>query len=219
MKMLWKAVEKGMLLWLLVVFVSPAGVLAAEPAATEVGGPSDPRTWKALADDGLHDPLNKTLSELQQPGDAMAMFPKDFATIGNQVDWVRALEQGVIVPRTNLFPDTQIEVLDLDIIMDQTSQMPLVRFPHKAHTQWLDCENCHDRIFKKKAGGNPVNMFAILSGAYCGRCHGAVAFPLTECRRCHSEARRKFTGEIGAQDGAGKQFKPVMQQKVIGINE
>jgi hypothetical protein len=23
-------------------------------------------------------------------------------------------------------------------------------------------------------------------GEHCGRCHGAVAFPLTECTRCHS---------------------------------
>ncbi|MEH6470952.1 MAG: c(7)-type cytochrome triheme domain-containing protein [Halopseudomonas sp.] len=167
----------------------------------------------------MHDPGNPALGELQQPGEAMAAFPKDFPTIGNQVDWVRALEQGVIVPRTNIFPDTHIEVLDLDIIMDKTSQMPMVRFPHKAHTQWLDCSNCHDWLFKKKAGANPVNMFAILAGEYCGRCHGAVAFPLTECRRCHSQARRTFTGEYGAQKGPGKPFKPVMQQEVIGINE
>ena len=219
MKTMWKTVGKGLARFLLLGLLTPVLSLAAEPTANDASGANDPRTWKPLADDGLHDPLNKTLSELQQPGEAMAMFPKDFASIGNQVDWVRALEQGVIMPRTNLFPDTQIKVLDLDIIMDQTSQMPMVRFPHKAHTQWLDCENCHDKIFKEKAGGNPVNMFAILSGAYCGRCHGAVAFPLTECRRCHSEGRRKFTGEFGAQKGAGKKFEPVMKQKVIGINQ
>jgi ribosomal protein L40E len=31
-----------------------------------------------------------------------------------------------------------------------------------------------------------MSMFAILQGEFCGRCHGAVSFPLTECRRCHS---------------------------------
>ena len=123
------------------------------------------------------------------------------------------------MPRTNIFPDARIEVLDLELIMDQTLQMPMVRFPHKAHTQWLDCANCHDKIFKKKAGGNPVNMFAILSGAYCGRCHGAVAFPLTECRRCHSQARRTFVGQYGAQEGPGKPFKSVIKQKIIVLNE
>jgi hypothetical protein len=29
-------------------------------------------------------------------------------------------------------------------------------------------------------------MQKILDGEQCGVCHGAVAFPLTECRRCHS---------------------------------
>ena len=194
-------------------------VLAIGAWAQQPGSAQDSRSWDKLAQDGLHDPGNPALEELQEPGEAMAMFPKDFPTIGNQVDWVRALEQGVIVPRTNIFPDTEIEILDLDIIMDQTSQMPLVRFPHKAHTQWLDCSNCHDGIFKKKAGANPVNMFAILAGEYCGRCHGAVAFPLTECRRCHSQGRLTFDGDYGPQDGPGKQFKPVMQQEAIGINQ
>ena len=50
-----------------------------------------------------------------------------------------------------------------------------------------------------QAGVNPVNMFAVLQGEYCGRCHGAVAFPLTECLRCHSVARNKFKGKFGAQ--------------------
>jgi hypothetical protein len=29
----------------------------------------------------------------------------------------------------------------------------------------------------------------ILSGEKCGLCHGAVSFPLTECKRCHSVDR------------------------------
>ena len=203
---------------ILVIGFLPALVWSEAPIKPQ-GPLPDVRVWKPLAEDGLHDPGNPALAELQQPNDAMADFPKDFATIGNQVDWVRALEQGVIVPRTNIFPDTHIEVLDLDIIMDQTSQMPMVRFPHKAHTQWLDCVNCHDQFFTKKAGGNPVNMFAILAGEYCGRCHGAVAFPLTECRRCHSVARRTFVGEFGAQPLPGKVFKPVMLQEAVGINQ
>ena len=47
------------------------------------------------------------------------------------------------------------------------------------HTEWLDCTNCHDKLFLPKAGATPVNMFAVLQGEYCGRCHGAVSFPLT----------------------------------------
>jgi c(7)-type cytochrome triheme protein len=119
------------------------------------------------------------------------------------------------VPRSQLFDTTEVNVLDLDIIMDATGEMAMVRFPHKAHTEWLDCSNCHDHIFKKKAGGNPVNMFAILAGEYCGRCHGAVAFPLTECRRCHSVSRFSFRGKPGAQPAPGKDYPPVKQQKVV----
>lgn len=171
--------------------------------------------WKPLAEDGLHDPTNPALSELQQPAEAFQGFPPDNPQTGNQVDWVRALEQGVIVPRTNIFPGTEIHVLDQDIIMDATSTMPYVRFPHRAHTQWLDCENCHDQIFVKESGANPVNMFAILSGEYCGRCHGAVAFPLTECRRCHSVEKNSFTGKPGAQEPPGRVYPPVTEQKVV----
>ena len=32
-------------------------------------------------------------------------------------------------------------------------------------------------------------MMLILQGEKCGLCHGAVAFPLTECLRCHSVSR------------------------------
>jgi c(7)-type cytochrome triheme protein len=80
--------------------------------------------------------------------------------------------------------------------------LPLVLFPHRPHTEWLDCNNCHDKIFVKKVDANPVNMFAILSGQYCGQCHGAVAFPLTECNRCHSVPRSTFTGKPGVQSRA-----------------
>jgi c(7)-type cytochrome triheme protein len=46
-------------------------------------------------------------------------------------------------------------------------------------------------LFKTKAGTSNVNMMQILSGEKCGLCHGAVAFPLTECQRCHSLPRKK----------------------------
>ncbi len=153
--------------------------------------------WKSLEEDKLHDPSNPILSQLQQPSQALSVLPSDY--VGNKVDWVKALREGYIEPRTNFFPETKIRVLDLDIIMQYTGEMGLVRFPHKPHTKWLDCKNCHDKIFKMKVDANPINMFAILQGEYCGRCHGAVAFPLTECLRCHSVARSKFKGEFGAQ--------------------
>ncbi|WP_206486004.1 c(7)-type cytochrome triheme domain-containing protein [Thalassotalea sp. G2M2-11] len=176
---------------------------------------ADDRVWLKIIKDGNHDLDNASVSLLQNPEDVFKGTPPDFASIGNQVDWVRALETEAINPRSQLFETTDINVLDLDIIMEATGEMPLVRFPHKAHTEWLDCSNCHDQLFKKKAGGNPVNMFAILAGEYCGRCHGAVAFPLTECRRCHSESRKTFKGKPGAQPVPGKKYAPVTEQKVV----
>ncbi len=176
---------------------------------------ADDRVWLKVSEDSNHDLENAALLLLQNPKDVFKNVPADYAGIGNQVDWVRALAANAIVPRSQLSDTTEVNVLDLDIIMDDTGEMALVRFPHKAHTEWLDCSNCHDKLFKKVAGGNPVNMFAILAGEYCGRCHGAVAFPLTECRRCHSESRKTFTGKAGAQAGPGKVYPAVKEQKVV----
>jgi c(7)-type cytochrome triheme protein len=160
-------------------------LLAAEPA------------WISLVDDGLHDPTSPAIGVLQEPAEALSLLPSD--TTGNKVSWIRALREQYIQPRTNIFPETEIEVIDLDIVMEKTGELPMVLFPHKPHTEWLDCKNCHDKIFIEKVDANPINMFAILTGKYCGQCHGAVAFPLTECNRCHSVSRSSFTGKPGVQ--------------------
>ena len=140
--------------------------------------------WKPLKDDGLHDPQNPSLQWLQNPGDALRRMPSDSA--GNKVDWVRAFEDGYIRPRSSISGEAKVEHLDTEIIMNDTGSLPRVKFPHKQHTRWLDCGNCHEKIFKSKAGATPVTMSKILDGEYCGVCHGAVSFPLTECNRCHS---------------------------------
>lgn len=145
------------------------------------------RQWLELERDGLHDPANPGIRKLQEPSEALGVLPPD--TAGNQVDWVKALRDGHIEPRTQLKATTPVRVLDSDVLMTDTGEMPIVRFPHRAHTEWLDCGNCHEELFKSKTGASPVNMLAILQGEYCGRCHGAVAFPLTECSRCHSVPR------------------------------
>lgn len=152
--------------------------------------------WKPLANDGLHDSSNPDLAFLQEPAEALSLLPR--ARDGNNVDWVAALESKIINPRTNIFPETKITVLDLDILMEDTAGMPIVVFPHRPHTEWLDCANCHDGIFKAKRGANPVNMFAILQGEFCGQCHGAVSFPLTQCHRCHTLSRPDMGRPSGA---------------------
>lgn len=150
--------------------------------------------WKRLESDGIHDPSNPALPLLQQPEEALSTLPP--ALEGNNVDWVKALRDGYIDPRTNIYPETKVNILDTDVLMEDTANMPIVLFPHRAHTEWLDCSNCHDGIFKAKKGANNVDMFSILQGEYCGQCHGAVAFPLTQCQRCHSVPR---DDEAGAQ--------------------
>jgi c(7)-type cytochrome triheme protein len=82
-------------------------------------------------------------------------------------------------------------VLDMDVVIPVTkfaTHPPDVLYPHKAHTERLDCTSCHPDIFNMAKGGNPdMNMMKIISGQYCGVCHGRVAFPLLNCFRCHSQ--------------------------------
>lgn len=137
-----------------------------------------------LREDGLHDLKNDALNSLQQPEESMKDFPVDRR---GSVDWVKAIDQGIIDPRMSLRGDEQMNIMDMDIMFKDTGGMPWVRFPHLAHTRWLDCSNCHPAIFIPQRGGNPnIGMDAILGGQYCGRCHDKVAFPLWTCERCHS---------------------------------
>jgi len=159
--------------------------------ATGTAFAADTRKWATPAGDSIHDPESPGTRALQRPAEALSRLPPNSA--GNQVDWVKALREGLIAPRTQLEATTRVQTLDRDILMRRTVEMPYVRFPHLAHTEWLDCSNCHEKLFKLKAGTTPVSMLAILQGEYCGRCHGAVAFPLTECNRCHSVPRNAKT--------------------------
>jgi c(7)-type cytochrome triheme protein len=143
--------------------------------------------WLSIAADGLHDPIGPAIGVLQEPREALAGLPSD--TAGNQVRWVQALDQQHIQPRSNIFPETRVNLRTTEVLLRNTSDRAMVRFPHRQHTAWLDCSNCHDQLFGKVAGGTRIGMFSILQGEKCGLCHGAVAFPLTECDRCHTVKR------------------------------
>ncbi len=152
--------------------------------------------WQPLAEDDLHDPAGPAIGLLQEPADALAPLPPD--STGNQVRWVRALREGHIQPRRKLDPTRETPELDKDILLNLRGGMPVVRFPHKAHTEWLDCSNCHDHLFKRKTGATGISMYRILQGEQCGVCHGAVSFPLTECNRCHSVSHKAARQELDA---------------------
>ena len=141
-----------------------------------------------LRSDGIHDPENPAIKSLQEPGESLSKFPQDRR---GAVNWVTTLEQGLIQPRETLTGAEGMLIMDMDIMFTNTGSMPWVRFPHVAHTRWLDCSNCHPKIFKPQRGSNKIGMDAILAGEFCGRCHDKVAFSLWICERCHSVPHEK----------------------------
>ena len=161
---------------------------------------AQPLPWKRLERDGVHDPRSPAVTQLQQPAEALAPLPRDSA--GNLVNWVKAIDSGAIAPRSQLSPGTEVRLREDSLIIARYGSMPAVRFPHRQHTLWLDCANCHDRLFVPRAGANRFSMTAILNGEQCGLCHGAVAFPLTECNRCHSVSNAALRAETAAAAAA-----------------
>lgn len=140
--------------------------------------------WKPLANDRVHDPRSPAIGVLQEPAQSLSKLPPD--TAGNYVKWIEALDKGVITPRTSIKPETELKLREDSIVISKNRSMAAVTFPHRPHTLWLDCSNCHEKLFVSKAGANKFSMQKILEGEQCGLCHGAVAFPLTECNRCHN---------------------------------
>jgi c(7)-type cytochrome triheme protein len=132
----------------------------------------------------FYDTNNPDYKKLQKANESLAGFPLDKK---GYVDWMKALRSGTIKPRASLSDAKPMEVLDLDVILKNTKDMPYVKFPHNSHTMWLACSNCHDKIFVPKAGGNPISMDKIFQGQYCGVCHDRVSFiTFFSCERCHS---------------------------------
>lgn len=149
-------------------------------------------------EDGIHDTANESTVLLQAPLHAYAGLPKSNA--GNQIDWVKAINEKKISPRADRQdPKAEMAVLDLNIVREVKGSMPDVVYPHKQHTQWLDCSNCHPSIFIPQKGANQISMASIMLGQKCGVCHGKVAFPISECRLCHSKDKGAATASAGAK--------------------
>jgi c(7)-type cytochrome triheme protein len=179
---------------------APAATLAAARAAA----PNPPATAEVNAfnrllkpvgrfnrpavESGIHDPANDMTLQLQPPTAAFSALPKSLA--GNHVDWVKSLDSKAIAPRWDRNdPNAAAVVMDLNIVREVKGSMPDVVYPHKQHTEWLDCSNCHPAIFIPQKGANQISMASILLGQKCGVCHGKVAFPVSECRLCHSKKK------------------------------
>lgn len=128
--------------------------------------------------------IEEILSTQKKHPLAFYFLPK---TGEGEVDWVSALSDGFIKPKESLDPVFRsIPSMDFNVAFKVKGELPDVVFPHLPHTMWLDCKNCHPRIFVMQAGINEVTMSNIEEGEFCGRCHGKVAFPLSECSRCHT---------------------------------
>lgn len=138
-----------------------------------------------LVEDTVRPPIEGTLD----PDSVIALLPRDHA--GN-LDWAAALREGVIKPRSSLPgepPKDPPPGFDFEFAFDFFFQGPNemfdAYFPHSTHTEWVDCRQCHSRLFRYR--GTEITMADVLGGKYCGECHGKVAFtPATACERCHT---------------------------------
>jgi c(7)-type cytochrome triheme protein len=106
---------------------------------------------------------------------------------GNRIDWVAAMASGLITPRTCLRNRAEEMPFHKKLELEAEWEfVPPAVFPHKSHTDWLDCNNCHPEIFNiRKKGTSDFSMRNILRGEFCGVCHLDVAFPMHDCKRCH----------------------------------
>jgi c(7)-type cytochrome triheme protein len=136
-----------------------------------------------LAEDGIHDPKNKAIVDLQEPVDALGSFPLDRR---GDVDWVKAMDLGLIEPLADISGKSKMMLLDVNTLFKNTDQMPWVKFRHLPHTKLMACSSCHPAVFAMKKGANKLSMDSILAGEQCGVCHGKAAFALWTCERCHN---------------------------------
>lgn len=166
-------------------FLRPAAPqIDADEATPEASRREIPEARRAIDAVNLYDPANPDQRKLQRIDEATRHLPYD---ANGFPDWMKALNEGLIKPRSTLTGGEAMEVLDLDVIMRNTKEMPFVRFPHRSHTLWLACANCHPDPFPAKAGATAIRMADIFRGQFCGKCHDRVAFiTFFSCVRCHS---------------------------------
>jgi len=111
---------------------------------------------------------------------------------GNGINWEKAASDGLITPidyihGLSLKRPPQPAQADFTIHPKSGGKADII-FSHKKHVVWNGCEGCHPEVFKGgKRGATAYSMKEIDDGKFCGVCHRAVAFPLSDCTRCHSK--------------------------------
>lgn len=124
------------------------------------------------------------IERVRDPDSVLALLPRDAA---GDVDWVAALRRRVVRPRRTLpgaEPPPDMSGFQYDFLIKGPDPMFDALFPHSAHVEWLACGSCHPGIFPSRDVA--ITMEAVNQGEYCGRCHGKLAFQLTNCYRCHT---------------------------------
>lgn len=109
------------------------------------------------------------------------------SSFGNEIDWVKALSERLIKPKTSLTGHAPSESNGKEITLTRgAADAAAVVFPHRAHEQWLDCATCHPDIFPAvRKTGLHYSKPRLLNGEFCGVCHLRIAFPMDDCERCH----------------------------------
>lgn len=119
-----------------------------------------------------------------------AKLPKEH--VGNGIDWEKAEQAGLINP-VQFLEGVSVARPSLAAQKDfslpaKVEGMPQIIFSHQKHTVWNGCELCHPDIFVGiKKGTTKYSMAELFDGKYCGVCHSTVAFPLSDCQRCHTQ--------------------------------
>lgn len=112
---------------------------------------------------------------------------------GNKIDWVRALEKGLIAPKKTLQSDSPPLALPKNLerpLALKGTSFTETFFPHQQHLAWIDCSGCHPEIFNiQKKGTVHFSMEKNLYGWFCGTCHLRVSFSMFSCKQCHPKMR------------------------------
>jgi c(7)-type cytochrome triheme protein len=118
-------------------------------------------------------------------------FAQRFSRKGQSgaIDWEDAEAKGLIRP-IDFVEGTSIRraplKMDKEVAIESGGWMTDVLFSHRKHSVWNGCEVCHPEIYPStKSGTKKTSMIEISSGESCGVCHTKVAFPISECERCH----------------------------------
>jgi c(7)-type cytochrome triheme protein len=156
-----------------VIYLDTSGKLAGK------GDPDKPASKSVAAGRGWHP---QAMRDQRLPKDKYGL-----------IDWVQLVKRKMIKPRPSLDPNFQeMPPLDMNVLIESKSNyVNDVIYPHWIHTYWLPCSVCHPKIFIPARGQNNMTMAGISRGKWCGRCHGKIAFPLTDCMRCHVSPKKK----------------------------